>query len=210
MMAVAHQPYESSALARLEGEGIELTVTASLEIAKLLVEKSAESGSPHEQLMKVGAGLYEVTGNGEPLRPERVFYNQREGEAVFSAIYPQARPGDLQFRAVYLDKLPPGYGGSIRVVEGAERILGFQQRLRRGDAANSITVHIKPVAGQPVVVTPAPSARAPSVPVADIPPRLDPKPWRPISLIVTVAAAWIAAWAAWLVARNKPKEKTHV
>ena len=202
LTAAAHQPYESSALARLEGEGIELTVTASLEIAKLLVEKTAAPGSMNEQLLEVCAGLYEVTGDGGPLPPERVFYNEREGESVFSVIYPAARPGDLQFRAVYLDKLPSGYGGSLKVMEDAGKILAFQQRLRRGDANNVVSVRIKPVAVH--------SAESAHVPAVSERVRFGPKSSWAMILITCLAAVMFMTLTAWRVARNKPQEKIHV
>src|ERR1043166_9008866 len=134
-VASAHQPYDSSAVARLDRERLELTITTSAEIAGMLVGEPMIEGTALEnlrpQLLKVGTELYEVTANGQPLQPERVFFTARGGEAIFSAIYPViASATELRFRAVYLDKLPPGYGGSIEIFDDAGNLLGRQPLLK--------------------------------------------------------------------------------
>lgn len=204
-MARAHQPYQSSAEVRLEGEGIELTVIASREIAVQLADKQDASEDPRQRLLKVASGLYEVSNEGVKMTPERVFFEDREGESVFSAIYPPARPGELKLRAVYLDELPIGYGGSLKVMDGEGRILGFQQRLRRGGPFQTVSVRIAPPASRPEL-QPPPVAAMRQTSAAIAPAVCGP---RSLCLAGVAAVAWMAG-AAWSRTRSKPKEEIHV
>lgn len=165
----AHAPYESSALARFDGEALELVVTTSFEIAGLLVGQPTDDPAALEklrpQLQDAGAELYEVSLGDKPIKPERVYLEYKEGEAVFSLIYPQAKPTGMRFRAAYFDKLPIGYSGSLKVVDEAENSLGYQPRLKKGNDTLSITSTAAAPADTPAA-SDSPG-NLPAVPVAE-------------------------------------------
>ena len=146
-----HEPYESNAQARLENGWLELTVTTSLEIAGLLAGErgmdAAALESRRPQMLKTGAELYEVSASGKPLQPERTFFALKNGESVFSIIYPLGQQlAELSFRAVYLSKLPQGYAASIQVFDEAGSLMGGQPLLKKGDAKDTFSVRLPAVA----------------------------------------------------------------
>lgn len=141
-LAMAHQPYESSTNVRMDAEGMELVVTTSLEIAGLLAEEPLADAAVLQRMTAERITLYEVSADGRKLEPERVFAAIRKNEAVFSIVYPAAKPAALSFRAVYLDKLPPGYGGSLEVVDEAGNMLGMNPLLKKGEARNSLSIAV--------------------------------------------------------------------
>ncbi|MEO5916226.1 MAG: hypothetical protein ABIS50_18455 [Luteolibacter sp.] len=142
-VASAHRPFESSAIARLDHEGLELVLTMSAELAGKLIDQPMRSSAGFEtfrpQFLKAGAELYEVTTHGKPVPPDRVFFKEKEGEAVFSVIYPVVDSAGLRFRAAYLEKLPLGYAGSIELLGEGETLLGRQPMLKKGDTQNTFS-----------------------------------------------------------------------
>lgn len=171
-LACAHQPYESNAVVLVEHDHLELIVTTSAEIAGLLVGDAGDASKPggrHAQLLNVAGGLYEVSANNEPLRPENSFFTERGGEAVFSVIYPVAFPAALRFRAAYLDKLPPGYGGSIEVFDESRKLLDRRPLLKKGETKDTFSIQL------PVIASPV-SAPPPAVPASQLTSPAAPKP----------------------------------
>ncbi|MFD0893868.1 hypothetical protein KBB96_10625 [Luteolibacter ambystomatis] len=158
--ALAHQPYESSARARLDGDGVELVITTSLEIAGLLAGEPLADAAVLERMATERVVLYEASADGRKLDPQRVFAAIRNNEAVFSMVYPVERPSGLSFRAVYLNKLPPGYGGSLEVVDAAGHVLGLNPLLKRGEGRDTLDIRT-PV---PLAERAAPAAAIVSVP----------------------------------------------
>ncbi|BCU78572.1 hypothetical protein [Luteolibacter sp. LG18] len=205
-IAQAHQPYESSAHARFDGETLELTVVASLEIAGRMVGDPSGSIAALEelrpQLVTEGAGLYEVTADGKRLEAERVFFSIREGEAVFSMIFPVGNAAKLGFRAAYLDKLPIGYGGSIEVIDESGKVLGLNPLLKKGADKDTfglpLTALISTSVPSATPVTPA-SPSAVVLPVA-VEPQVDVR-W---SLLVAILAVYfLAVWIARRVQKSR-------
>lgn len=174
-LVVAHEPYESSAVARFDDEALELVVTASFEIAGLLVGQPTDDPAALEtlrpKLLGAGAELYELSLGDKPIKPERFYLEYKEGEAVFSLIYPQAKPAGMRFRAAYLDKLPIGYSGSLKVVDEAGNSLGHYPRLKKGNDTLSIeSPAASSVPASTHVVPPAASdspRKLPAAPVAE-------------------------------------------
>ncbi len=165
-LTCAHQPYESNAVVLVEHDHLELIVTTSAEIAGLLVGDTGDAAKPgdrHAQLLNIAGGLYEVSANNEPMLPENSFFTERGGEAVFSIIYPVAIPAALRFRAAYLDKLPPGYGGSIEVFDESRKLLDRQPLLKKGEAKDTFSIQL-PVIAPPPVSAPSPAAAASQLP----------------------------------------------
>jgi len=186
-VALAHQPYESSARARIDGEEMELVVTTSLEIAGMLAEEPLADAAVLERMATERVVLYEASADGRKLEPQRVFAAVRNNEAVFSMVYPAANPSGLSFHAVYLDKLPPGYGGSLEVVDATGNVLGLNPLLKKGDGRDTLDIRTPiPLAERaaPVAVTVAIPVSAPGIP----PPAPTPQgpPWLP-AVIGTIA-----------------------
>lgn len=201
-IATAHQPYESSAVAQLDGERLDMRITTSAEIAYQLVgEQMGEAGALENlraQLLSKGAELYEVTASGKRLQPERVFLNLRGGEVVISTIYTVARPAELRFQAVYLSKLPMGYGASIEVLDDAGNLLGRELRLKKGETKDTFSVHVPAAISNPVsmaVNSPAPAEEAAQspMPIASVQTSIAPKQNAPFSLLIAIGAVLIFA-----------------
>lgn len=199
-LAGAHQPYESNAVVRLDPDGLEITLTASPEIAGQLIGEPMRGTAAFEkfrpQFLKAGGTLYEVTTHGRRLEPQRIFFSEREGEAVFSIIYPLVENAGLLFRATYLDKLPPGYAGAIEVLDETGKILGQEPRLKKGQTKNMFA--LLPTAPVPDSRPPAKSAANPvAAPTAA-------GKSQPLFALISIASLVLSG--IWLLQRFHPRK----
>lgn len=167
----AHQPFESSAQARIGAGELELTVTTSLEIAGRLVGSPLSSDGSIDQirpqLVKLAAELYEVNSSVGKLDPERTFFTLRNGESVFSAIYQVGSIAEFRLRAAYLTKLPVGYGGLLVVLDGQGKVIGGPALLKPGAEKDTLLVRVPlPAASNNTGAEPAKPASTDEVGIA--------------------------------------------
>lgn len=151
-VACAHEPFESTATARLQHGRLEVVLTLSTGMAAALVktgdvesEPTAAFDSYRARLEALAPGLLKVAAGGQALVAQRIVVRRNpsaEPEIVY--LYPAPPPGALRFDAAYLRELPPSYFGQLAVLNDDEKQIG-----------TSLLVAEKPVAE---VAMPAPAA----------------------------------------------------
>lgn len=130
--AFAHEPFESTATARLQHGRLEVILTLSPHMAAALVstgevetEPTAAFDSYRARLQAMAPDFLNVTGGGQPLAAPRIAVRRNtsaEPEIVY--LFNAPPPGPLRFEAAYLRRLPPSYFGHLSVLDDDENPLG--------------------------------------------------------------------------------------
>lgn len=140
-IALAHDPFEITADARLRADGLELVVTMAPSTAMAI---SSADGTPErfppDEFEKLwarfaagGARLFEVTGGGKRIAVRRVTVGlAREFDVEFRLSFPAPARGPLRLRAAHLARLQSGYGDVLTLHTGTGELLG-QRLLMRND-----------------------------------------------------------------------------
>lgn len=187
--ALAHSPYESDGVARVEREGVEVSVTCSMEIAEKLVgmpfRSTAEFEGAREMTTRAAGEIYEIAYDGQRVEAVQSGARVMNGEVIFQAVYPPANSDELQVRAVYFSRLPVGYRGSFTVTDASGRTLARNTELRKDKGKDTLVVRLKIKEPAPSFVA-VPSHASPQ-PAAGLPERFD---------IIREWVGYIAALAA--------------
>ncbi len=130
--AWAHEPFESTATARLQHGRLEVVLTLSPGMAAALVrtggiesEPTADYESYRAQIEEMAPGFLKVAAGGRALAPQRIAVRRNasaEPEIVY--LFPAPPPGTLSFEAAYLHRLPPSYFSQLAVLDDDEKPLG--------------------------------------------------------------------------------------
>jgi hypothetical protein len=131
----AHDPFESTVIARLQHGRLELVVTMTTQLASLLAGDQGNPETPElnsgnledyrERLAERAKNLYEVTAGGAVLTSQRAVVSlTANGHVELVVVYPQPSAWPLRFRAHTFDKLPASYTASLDVFDRDEKLLG--------------------------------------------------------------------------------------
>ena len=151
--AVAHEPMESTTVARLQHERLEMVVTFSPQMASALIADAGEGerraigaatfSDFRPRLLAKAAELFEVRDGEGVLAPTRTSVAlNKMGEPEFVLIFPEPRTWPARMRIRYLNEMPKGYGGTIQVFDENETALASRALARDGDGAE---VAVNPV-----------------------------------------------------------------
>ncbi len=202
-MAHAHEPAESSTVARLQYGRLEMVVTFSAPMATALVAEPGEEeavgicastfAAYQPRLLAKAAGLFEVRVDGVALAPLRTSITlNRMGEPEFVLIYPRPETWPVRLRVHYLKELPARFGGIIQVFDENEASLTSRSLTREGEGAE---VAVNPV--------PEPNPLAPVEPVKFAPPAMNPVATRSLPLAPVIAAVAVLLFTMRWMRRGK-------
>lgn len=162
----AHDPFSSVANARIDATGttVEITLgrsTVSSSFPELPPTVDDDNlAAATSRLKEIGREFYRVTTTSGSLKPGEVEVTLSiESDLIFTVHYPRPPEGPVDFRAVYLEKMPSDHVGTLFVEDGAGRNLGWNYL----DATNPALRITYPL-GAPA--TAAASAANPSAPAA--------------------------------------------
>jgi hydrogenase/urease accessory protein HupE len=131
----AHDPFASSANARVDRAGIQLEITMGRSAAFALLDDAADLpeeitdedfGKFDQGLKERGAELFTITAGGAPLVAKEVEVRLTEERDVeFRVLYPPPEASPLRFRAAYLDKMVEDHVGTLYVEDAGGADLGW-------------------------------------------------------------------------------------
>jgi hypothetical protein len=134
----AHDPYESTAVAIVRADRLELTLTLAQSTALQLIDPEArikaltpQNLAEHRpRLVREGALLFVLTSARTPLAARTVAVELTdENDLVFTVAYPRPAAGRLLVHAAFLRRLGYGYGSLVTFDDAANRNLGWDQLL---------------------------------------------------------------------------------
>src|SRR5262249_50232203 len=120
--ALAHDPFQGTAIARVSNDALELTVTlARSTVESNLLSSGAITGvetDPLRPFAAAGGQLFELFTNGVALSAIKTNTTliPKDNDVEFQLIYPRPNAGLLQIRASYLSRLPANSGYGMRLV----------------------------------------------------------------------------------------------
>lgn len=208
--AHAHDPLESTAVARLQHERLELVVTMPVQLASGLVAPpgdiegvildASNFAQYRGRLEKSAAELYQVTADQTVLTPLRASVALKDGHVEFVIIYPQPASAPLRFTARYLNENQPSAAyGTLTVFNADEKPLGNKLLLAQNAAAAELS--LASLSESQPEPTPAPAEA--QKPATSTPA----KTWISSSLAITLSLFALAAVSAIMFLRKFRKEK---
>jgi hydrogenase/urease accessory protein HupE len=126
--AFAHNPMTSWAVARLQGERVELEVEMSAESAWVLLGKPADTApdvaAELPRLKQLAPELYALSDGGAGLAPRSAEVELTEEDGVnFRLVYERTSGGPLRFDAAFLRKLSPDHRTALTLKDADDKVL---------------------------------------------------------------------------------------
>jgi hydrogenase/urease accessory protein HupE len=164
----AHEPFESSAVARLIHGRLEVVLTFPQSMAEQLLPGAAGEDGNRETfaaaLTARAPEFYEFEVDGVPLKPLRTTVRPMpDQEWEISLRFQQPPAGALRIRARYLEQLKGGYAGTVSVLDEEERSLG-SKILNPFDTALDLSLPVAVATANSSGATAADSNALPSAP----------------------------------------------
>ena len=127
----AHDPLNSSTVARLGPDGLEVRIRMAQEAARMLLEGQHVTGGDINEAMLATLrsrvrSYYRVSAGGAALVARKTQVELEEEDGIeFLLIYPRPPSGALRFEATFLKELPAGHRSSLSVLNEAGESLAL-------------------------------------------------------------------------------------